>query len=264
MRIYHYTNIETLALILKNCTIRFNRLDKVDDIEEGNIKSNGINLSFYTFVSCWTKSSEENIPLWKLYGGDKNGIRISMDHQMFNEEFFLNKLKVFAVLYQFFNGNIYEDISKESFFIYPFLNSNNDIFFRDVIYVDDPLSFTDYLISDFADIFCFKLNPIGTYKHKRWEFQQESRYVLNCVPINLLQGLTNKNLNTEIITSYKNNKLPEKEFIDMPLKKTAFDSLEITLHPSATETQKIIVNALLQQYAPKANLKKSNLAVRLK
>lgn len=33
MKIYHYTNIEALALILKNQTIRFNRLDKVDDID---------------------------------------------------------------------------------------------------------------------------------------------------------------------------------------------------------------------------------------
>ncbi len=35
MDIHHYTNIENLALILKNKTIRFNRLDKVDDLEEG-------------------------------------------------------------------------------------------------------------------------------------------------------------------------------------------------------------------------------------
>ena len=30
-KIYHYTSIETLALILKYKTIRFNRLDQVDD-----------------------------------------------------------------------------------------------------------------------------------------------------------------------------------------------------------------------------------------
>ena len=29
-RLYHYTSINTLALILKNKTIRFNRLDKVN------------------------------------------------------------------------------------------------------------------------------------------------------------------------------------------------------------------------------------------
>ena len=32
--IYQYTNINALALILKNRTIRFNRLDRVDDIEQ--------------------------------------------------------------------------------------------------------------------------------------------------------------------------------------------------------------------------------------
>ena len=42
MKIYHYTNLESLAMILKNKTIRFNRLDKVDDLEEGNTESLGI------------------------------------------------------------------------------------------------------------------------------------------------------------------------------------------------------------------------------
>ena len=47
MRIYHYTNLESLALILKNKTIRFNRLDKVDDLEEGNVESLGVKFSKY-------------------------------------------------------------------------------------------------------------------------------------------------------------------------------------------------------------------------
>ena len=60
MKIYHYTNIEALALILKNQTIRFNRLDKVDDIEEGNAESWGVKFCKYVFVSCWTDKKEEN------------------------------------------------------------------------------------------------------------------------------------------------------------------------------------------------------------
>ena len=32
--LYHYTNIESLALILKNQTIRFNSLDRMDDLQE--------------------------------------------------------------------------------------------------------------------------------------------------------------------------------------------------------------------------------------
>ena len=67
-KIYHYTTIDTLALILKHCTIRFNRLDKVDDLEEAMYGSGeqNINLGKYTFVSCWTKDQDENVfwPKW--------------------------------------------------------------------------------------------------------------------------------------------------------------------------------------------------------
>ena len=79
MKIYHYTNIETLALILKNKTIRFNRLDQVDDLEEGKVKSLGVQFCKYVFASCWTDVAEESIPLWKMYGGDSGGIRISLE-----------------------------------------------------------------------------------------------------------------------------------------------------------------------------------------
>jgi len=39
MRIYHYTTINNLALILASKKIRFNRLDNVDDLEESFYKS---------------------------------------------------------------------------------------------------------------------------------------------------------------------------------------------------------------------------------
>ena len=44
MKLYHYTSLATLALILKNRTIMFNRLDRVDDVEEGTINT----LNLYT------------------------------------------------------------------------------------------------------------------------------------------------------------------------------------------------------------------------
>ena len=69
MKIHHYTSIETLALILKYKTIRFNRLDRVDDMEESMYGSGPtkIKLGQYVFVSCWTKDDLENISLWKMY-----------------------------------------------------------------------------------------------------------------------------------------------------------------------------------------------------
>lgn len=65
MKIYHYTSIQTLALILKSRSIRFNRLDFVDDLEEsaypsGN-KGLNLNLAKFVYVSCWSNYSA---PLW--------------------------------------------------------------------------------------------------------------------------------------------------------------------------------------------------------
>ena len=85
MKLYHYTSIETLALILKNGTIKFNRLDTVDDLEEAGYTSDGMQLGKYMFVSCWTKSSEENIALWSMYADKGKGIRIELDEDMFRE-----------------------------------------------------------------------------------------------------------------------------------------------------------------------------------
>lgn len=78
-QIYHYTTIETLALILKNHTIRFSRLDKVDDIEESELMSGPtrVRLGNYIFASCWTRCEEESIAQWKIYAG-YDGVRITM------------------------------------------------------------------------------------------------------------------------------------------------------------------------------------------
>ena len=59
--LYHYTSLETLALILKNKTICFNNLSYVDDMEEVQTKDLG-KFGKIAYVSCWTSDSEESIP----------------------------------------------------------------------------------------------------------------------------------------------------------------------------------------------------------
>ena len=61
MKIYHYTSIETLALILKNKTIRFNRLDHVDDVDEaayGSGVQKKVKISHYGICTQITKGLE--------------------------------------------------------------------------------------------------------------------------------------------------------------------------------------------------------------
>lgn len=80
--LYHYTSLETVALILKNMTLRFNRLDKVNDLNEAS----SYNLPYantLVFSSSWTEHSEESIPMWRMYTRDMEGVRIKLPINMF-------------------------------------------------------------------------------------------------------------------------------------------------------------------------------------
>ena len=84
MTLYHYTSIDSLACILKNQTIRFTRLDLLDDLEE-NIQSSGVTIGSYAFASCWTDDKEESIPLWKMYTENGLGVCLTLDSDMFKD-----------------------------------------------------------------------------------------------------------------------------------------------------------------------------------
>jgi hypothetical protein len=265
MRIYHYTNIESLALILKNKTIRFNRLDRVDDYEEGNTESLGVRFSKYVFVSCWTEEPSESIPLWKMYGGDFGGLRLSMEREMFQEYIISGSdLKI-----QVASGSICtkipaRDMSNSNFFILPFFDYENDLFYRKIRYVDDVFEFTKDAIKienirGTRGDMKMEMKPFGYYKNKRWEFQQESRFVLYILPVNILREGANPEISSIVMQSLLNNKLLPFDFYDMNLKDEAMDKMEITLSPSASEAQKILVQALIDKYRPKAKVFDSSL-----
>ena len=73
--LYHYTNIETLALILQNHSFRFNSLDKMDDLQEqetADLK----NVGQFCYISSWTDDVDESIPMWNMYTSINSGVRI--------------------------------------------------------------------------------------------------------------------------------------------------------------------------------------------
>jgi hypothetical protein len=75
--LYHYTSINNLSLILKNRTMKFSCLEQLNDLTEGLTSDVG-QFGKYVFVSCWTETSEENIPLWNMYTPNMSGVRIRL------------------------------------------------------------------------------------------------------------------------------------------------------------------------------------------
>lgn len=273
MRIYHYTNLEALALILKNKTIRFNRLDQVDDLEEGNAESLGVRFCKYVFVSCWTETSEESIPLWKMYGGDAGGVRISIERNMF-KEYLVDKLNLGNDLST--QGFIMtkippQDMENPDFFILPIHDYDNDLFYRHIKYVDNVSEYTREAIKltnikDGRGDFHIDSKSFGYYKNTRWRFQDETRFVLYAFPFNPFRGGANPEISTIVTQSLLSNKPLPFYYYDMSLTDEAVNTMEITLSPSATEAQRIIIHSLIDKYAPKAIIKNSTLGsvIRLK
>ncbi len=264
MKIYHYTTLDSLALILKNKTLLFNRLDCVDDIEEGSVVSSGIAIGKYVFVSCWTESEEESIPLWKMYAGDKMGVRIGLEKDMFRKHLYVNP--VFGG--QQWTGSMLLPLAKEQLeapdhFVLPILTFNGEFFYRKVQYVDDVREKTNNAVVITPDAqghatANIAFGEIGKYKHKRWDFQKETRFVLTILPFNPLLANPNE-VGSIAVNSYMQNKPIGFDKYFMHLDEDVLNNIEITLSPNATEGQRIIVESLAVQYAPNATIKPSSL-----
>ena len=158
MRLYHYTTIQTLALILKHKTIRFNRLDRVDDMEESAYGSGPTKsmLSQYCFVSCWTKSDEENLALWNMYTRYK-GVRIGIDEMPFVT------YQVTDHFWSFFKEPMGFGID------YSYSSFLNEAKLYDMEYVDNPEEKISELAQRVGETGMVIQTPnIGTYKRKEW------------------------------------------------------------------------------------------------
>lgn len=277
--IYHYTNIESLALILESKSIRFNRLDLMDDLEEGQVESQGIPLGKYAFVSCWTETQEESIPLWKMYTHKERGVRLGLPMDMFKDHSLVD-------LYQDWSPRIKElanvaigDMGKmkipmseyvnKKYLVYPVPSTDLKDFYKKITYVDDVFQKTNGLAKRYCNqndqsAVGINLTEVGIYKHTRWEFQNESRFIVYILPSETETSLMEcAKMGQKIYEAIDKGLTPEIKSFYLPLKDDIFNNLEITLSPSITSGQRVLINSLMQQYAPNALIKESSLLAKM-
>ncbi len=260
MKIYHYTSIENLVLILKNKTIRLNRLDRMDDPCECNFYSLGLNWSPYTYVSCWTEFDEENIPLWHMYAKSGVGVRIRMDKDCINwgkclragrRPIDLGKRPPEHI------GHFSTAMRLQPFTI--FGNMGPECY-HSINYINNPYCTEEVSIGANSTIVGKKLTIndfhkyIGLYKDIKWAFQKETRFRLFMIP----QIINCESMDyDEFEKIIKENTYNPFNYIDLYLKESAFDDIEITLGPSATESNFLIVKAITEKYSPSAKIRGS-------
>ena len=80
------------------------------------------------------------------------------------------------------------------------------------------------------------LKKIGLYKRKCWAFQKEHRFTLTILP--------------NIWGDIDINQMPNPELLS---------KMKITLSPICSEAEKVIVESIVQKFAPKAIIRESML-----
>ena len=246
----------------------------MDDLEEGRVEAQGVPMGKYTYVSCWTEENEESIPLWNMYAGKEMGVRISLPKDMFKDYLFLDEFSGLNIsdLLQFIDSDGFPLIWKipgseykgKDYLIIPVESDKPATFYRKIQYVDNVLSLTKQLAEQTDDeiesYYNLDWGNVGTLKHWRWDFQKESRYILRIIPtkgeISLFRPME---MMEKVKEAFDTKMEPHFNTYDLPLKDDIFDQMVVTLSPSIKEGQRVIAEALLKQYAPKAKIEESSL-----
>jgi hypothetical protein len=260
--IHHYTSIETLALILKSRKIRFNRLDRVDDVSESTAFGS-VDLSKYLFISCWTDEQTESIPQWNMYTEGMRGVRISVPRPPFHyrpveaPKGFPFEIRGTAV-----TPIPFEQLITSDYFILPTFVKD---FEGRVEYIEDVAGKYAEMVNLDVSTSPPTLNissmfSLGRFKSARWKFQSEVRYSLFAMPSAPLpasKASASQHMNQvlgQFVHCVMNGIAPGITHFDVDLEPEVVDCIRVTLGPCANEGDKIVVETLLKEFAPRATL----------
>ena len=244
-RLFHYTSINNLALILASRNIRFSRLDKVNDPSEG-ISSDFGSLAVYKFISSWTKNSEENFALWNMYTDKMRGIRLELPLPIFNN------YKIGETSNLLVSEADYIDYEKEIFII---TAQNKPI---GVEYTDDE----EQLFPKIRGIRGLKASSLGVKKRTIWRIEDEVRFIMDILPID---SSTPKNNLPNTYQKKIANKIPPKiYFYDIAMNEESFKNMKILIGPRIKLGDREIVNALVNKFNPSATVQISKLTDKIK
>lgn len=259
LHLYHYTSIDTLALILKTRKIKLNRLDQLNDPTE-EVSRDG-RYGKYLFVTCWTSESSEILPFWYMYGHNRRGVRIQLPN---------NFIKTYTVRErsQEIDGPIIYGKSFESILPEERLFSSEDHWvanygatinkFYPITYTDDQQFLTPKVRHETPDNgLTVALDTLGKHKPEIWAFEKEWRFRLIIHPYGITQMDPMNTL--PLRRAFEDEKeLSLKEYF-LEISEEAYSQMEVLLGPLSTDSDEIIVNALIQKYNPAAKSCPSNL-----
>lgn len=257
--LYHYTTVESLALILKNRSIRFKSLDQMDDLQEcmaADLKKAGQ----FIFVSSWTKLSEENIAMWNMYATLNAGVRIKLRANPFKSHPVKPELYGCVIKSENYEGEPclipLEFMVEKNFLSRSAIHGN---ILKKVTYTQNTNKLYPKIFEPNDSIGRLNLNKLGLHKNKGWTFQKEWRYIFEIIPVKDMPIKKDDIKNTFEAIHYDYAVQPFS-FYDMEIDNDAFNEMEIVLSPKISKGNETIVELLRDKYNPSSKIIESTLS----
>lgn len=256
--LYHYTSLEALKLILQNKTFRLSSLNRMDDLEEGDTKDLQ-KFGRFIYISSWTNNPKESLLLWS-YSRGNNGVRLRMKPNIFKTKLIDDTFNIHGYSVPInaeMTDGLLDLMMKRNILFTP----NYVQLFR-VTYTDLDRLLRPTVIHRTEKEFTLTTNDIGIFKKLEWQDQQEWRYRLTSMPLNIREmDYFSETHDYELLLEHFRSR-EELPFIDLPLKDDIFDDLEVMCGPSMSDESKDELRVLLEKYAPNATIKHSGIKVR--
>ena len=265
--LYHYTSVDSLALILKNKTIRLNPLDKMDDLQEQKT-ADVENLGKFVFVSSWTDDPTESIPMWKLYTNSTAGVRIKLRENPFVWHGTLAKDVAAKTGMQLTPDSDPEgklptflDLSEMMAKGYMSVQAYNGRILEKVQYTDDLSKLEPTVVKIDDGKVHLNIGSLGRYKNKHWEFQNEWRYIMTFMSMNFKVGveMMSQMFSMSVTKMTQGKEPPPFRYYDLDIDPKCFEEMEITCSPQMTYGNRVILETLVEKYNPSAKIIESEL-----
>jgi hypothetical protein len=235
-------------------------LDSVNDPDEG-LSTDLNETATAVFTTCWTGEDKESIPLWSLYTGGMQGIRLSFPTNFLAGRYLsVGEFELEPVTHLENSILIHRDSNRlidATTLIYgpaKVLYTDDDELLRPRVYISDPMR-TGY-----------ELFQVGLAKRSYWSFEAEWRYRIFAIHEALISPHFRESLNpnSEWLQEYLDLvDIPVQEnYIDVPLRKGIWNSAHIVIGPKSTTDDKLEVESLLTQYNCAASVSLSGIRIR--
>lgn len=262
--LYHYTSIDTLKKIIDNKTIRFTRLDLLNDPYEGFVsietKNDVVELPInFMYCSCWSPVEEESVAMWDIYTKRK-GVRIKLKYDMFLSPTFQNMTlgEINGIVFPLTKTNtIYCNIDDKQDPVSQVYGPINVIYENDVELNSFAVDKHEIKNGDKSE---FLLNDVYLLRKSRskinhWSYEKEYRYILS--PFIEIHG-SDEAINPE--NESINSQMNFKKYIDIRL----YQNIEeVILGPDISSKEQVDIEKYLREKGID-NIKKSSVKINKK